>query len=259
MAGTSNGYNPEPTLSVWLSREPEQPDWQALTRCLTPVEQARMDTLSPPRQLEYCHSRWLLRQALGHASGQGPDQCYPEAGRPVRSASPQGWALSLSHSHGVSACAVSSHASIGVDIEPSVRRSDWQRIVKRWFNETEQAWLLEADSATDFLRVWTLKEAWLKATKRGIAGNLQTLSVCPAGKLQGDDRSRLWAGGTGEVDGITLGVVYGILTRATAVQVPPVFWVDPPSLSREKALSAITPGRIQWWTTRAITTEGNHD
>jgi 4'-phosphopantetheinyl transferase len=256
MAGTSNGCNPESTVSIWLSREPELPDWPALTRCLTPVEKARMETLSPARQLEYSHSRWLLRQALGEASGLGADQCHPVEGRPVRSASPGGWALSLSHSHGVSACAISSDASIGVDIEPSVRRSDWQRIVKRWFTDSEQDWLLAIDSVPHFLRVWTLKEAWLKATKRGIAGNLQTLVVDPAGRLVGDDPDIPWAGGTGEVDGITLGVVYQIAAGANAIPVPQVFWVEPPASGKANHTTARTPGQVDWWTTAAIETVG---
>jgi 4'-phosphopantetheinyl transferase len=57
------------------------------------------------------------------------------------------------------------------------RRPQWHKVVSRWFSPQEQAWLLAADDAKAFLKVWTLKEAWLKATGRGIANNLKTLDI----------------------------------------------------------------------------------
>lgn len=258
MAGTSIDYNPEPEVTIWLSRQPEKPDWPVLTRCFTDAEHAKIQELSPRRQLEYSHSRWLLRQALAQVSGLGVDDCRPVDGRPVRSATPRGWALSLSHSHGVAACAVSNHAStVGVDIEPCVRRSDWQRIVKRWFSESEQYWLLAADSVPDFLRVWTLKEAWLKATGRGIAGNLQTLSVNASGRLQGDDQSRRRAGATGEVDGITLGVVYEVGT--SGIPLPEVRWIAPPGHFDDEGTAAVAMAKVNWWTAVAVGAGGQND
>lgn len=245
MTGTFNDSNPD-APSVWLSRLPERPDIDRLTRCLSIAERERMARLGPARQIEFSHSRWLIRQALAHASGLDPERCCPQAGRPVRSSSPPGWALSLSHSHGIAACAVSRGASVGIDIEPESRTAQWQRVVKRWFTPSEQAWLLATDNNASFLRVWTLKEAWLKATGRGIAGHLQTLVVSNEGELTGDRPG--WQGCVGETAGVTVAVVSGSDCRTPApdVREPELLWLEAPCTDRPTAAARVEA--LDWWT-----------
>ncbi|WP_297797575.1 4'-phosphopantetheinyl transferase superfamily protein [uncultured Marinobacter sp.] len=207
MAGTSSDCNPETAATVWLCREPEAgalscPHW------LTEYERATVAQFSGPRQREYLSSRWLIRQAIGRRSQCPPRECEPVSGRPVASARPDGWHLSLSHSGGLSGCAVSDQPGIGLDLEPLHRHPHWQKIVQRWFTPTEQNWLLANDSQEDFLRVWTLKEAWLKATGRGIAGNLQTLEVRPDFSLSGDRHDAGWQAASGELGGFLVTLVY---------------------------------------------------
>lgn len=108
----------------------------------------------------------------------------------------------------MSACAVSAKPGLGLDIEPRARHPHWQKVVRRWFTPDEQAWLLSADCCEDFLRVWTLKEAWLKATGRGIAGNLQTLEVTPDFRLSGDQSDEGWMASAGQVGDFLVALVY---------------------------------------------------
>lgn len=260
MAGISNASSPEgdgdaeAEVSVWLTRLPAEPDMATMTRCLNGAELARLETLPPMRQREFGLSRWLIRQALARVSGLGPDECAPVGGRPVRSAQPIGWALSLSHSHGVAACAISSGAAVGVDLEPLARRSAWQQVVKRWFTPSEQTWLLAADRHLDFLRVWTLKEAWLKATGRGIAGHLQTLEVSADGGLRGDDKRHHWRACAGSVADMMLAVAYS--GSQTSGHTPSVHWLAAPALSAEPSTPETA---VDWWTATNIPTEARDD
>lgn len=207
MAGSSSDFSPDPRPTIWLCREggrddPGLPDW------LTDYERQTAVKFSGPRKREYLSSRWLIRQAIAGASGQEVVRCRPINGRPVASAEPAGWHLSLSHSHGLSACATSPEHRIGLDIEPCTRHPHWQRVARRWFSPGEQAWLLAEDNPETFLRVWTLKEAWLKATGRGIAGNLQTLEVGPGFELRGDQPEPDWQADCWQVEGFLVTLVY---------------------------------------------------
>lgn len=207
MAGTSNDSNPDrASVSVWLGRQPlapyDFPDW------LGSYEREVASGMATGRLLEFVHSRWLIRQALYGVSGRAPQLCRPVHGRPVASAEPEGWHLSLSHSHGMSACAVSSHAGLGVDIEPVYRDANWRRIVRRWFTAREQDWLLARASQDTFLQVWTLKEAWLKATGRGIANNLRSLDVSANLELCGDRPGEAWHAALTQAEGYMIAVVW---------------------------------------------------
>lgn len=205
MVGSSNDSSPDP--AIWLCPQVHAsiataPDWLINTEIHTAAR------LSGPRRQEYLSSRWLIRQAISGASGRPPDSCRPVSGRPVATQSPPGWTLSLSHSHGLCACATSSGGALGLDIEPARRHPQWQKVVKRWFTSGEQSWLLESDDPTLFLMVWTLKEAWLKATGRGIAGNLKTLEVSSDFRLRGDRPETDWYASCCRADGFLVTLVF---------------------------------------------------
>lgn len=228
MAGSSNACSPEQPPRIWLAWQPEAvadgtPCW------LTRSEQDIVARFSGPRRREYLHSRWLIRQALAHSAGCEPVDCEPVPGRPVASVAPVGWHLSLSHSHGLSGCATGQLSGLGLDLEPLARRPDWQRVVRRWFTPGEQNWLLAHGSQRDFLQVWTLKEAWLKATRRGIANHLQTLDVAQDYQLTGDDPDADWHAALGHLDtpageGFLVTLVYrspqGLAPEATVLPSP---------------------------------------
>jgi 4'-phosphopantetheinyl transferase len=154
----------------------------------------------------------------------------------VCSESPPGWRLSLSHSHGLSACATSLNTPIGIDIEPVGRHPRWKKLAKRWFTPQEQHWLLDEGSAETFLMVWTLKEAWLKATERGIAGNLQALEVAPKFALKGDRPEQNWQACCYHVNGFLITLVYQT-THSRALCTPDIRTLKLP----ESDLSLVPP------------------
>lgn len=86
--------------------------------------------------------------------------------------------FNLSHTKGLVAMAVCRHARVGVDVEK------WGRapldVAERYFSAAEIAQLLALpaeEQSRHFLRLWTLKESYLKATGAGIAGGLDQMSM----------------------------------------------------------------------------------
>lgn len=81
--------------------------------------------------------------------------------------------FSISHTKGLVICALSDR-SIGADVEKI--REFHQGLLRKVCTDREAAYILEKDSQERFFRIWTLKEAYLKATGQGI--------TVPLGKLQ---------------------------------------------------------------------------
>ncbi|MFP3976627.1 4'-phosphopantetheinyl transferase family protein [Marinobacter sp. KMM 10035] len=244
MAGSSNDSNPDsgkalqkPTIKL-CHQTGQMPG--AAPIWLTAHELDRFAQLSGNRAAEFLTSRWLIRQALSKAGSMEPDLCCPVEGRPTAAACPAGWHLSLSHSHGLSACATQYGSPVGIDIEPSKRHPQWQKVVKRWFSPVEQEWLFQEDDSQAFLQAWTLKEAWLKATGRGIAGNLQTLEVRRNFELYGDQPDGLWQACVFYTEGFLCTLVYRQNADGEGGSWPRITLLEPPlddySLSSAQAL-----------------------
>jgi 4'-phosphopantetheinyl transferase len=101
------------------------------------------------------------RFATGHA---GKPEIDPSLGLP-------GLRFNLSHTRGLVACAVASRDDLGLDVEDLQRREASPGIAERHFAPAEVALLAaapQADRHETFLRIWTLKEAFVKATGDGI-------------------------------------------------------------------------------------------
>lgn len=127
--------------------------------------------------------RYLLRTALAARTGTAPASwTFPIAahGRP-QPAHPQvanAPDANLSHTEGLVVVAVAD-GSVGIDVERSDRRPPGRR-PERFLTPAEIAqWQSaeESDRVRTFWRLWTLKEAWLKALGTGVAGGLQSGSV----------------------------------------------------------------------------------
>lgn len=83
----------------------------------------------------------------------------------------QAW-VSLSYGPGVLAVAASPAGPVGIDIEGPTR-PEVVRLAERWFDPDEAAWLRDrppADQPTEFLLLWTAKEALGKALGTGLRG-----------------------------------------------------------------------------------------
>lgn len=82
--------------------------------------------------------------------------------------------FNLSHTKGLSVLAISSHPLTGVDVEHSKRQNSFeeQRLAHRFFSPSETASLLALPHPAHkerFYRLWTLKEAYIKACGKGLA------------------------------------------------------------------------------------------
>jgi len=134
---------------------------------------------SPERRRSFILSRALLRHVLAPRLGVAKNTIRfsrTDSGRLVL-ATDSPCHFSLSHSAGLVAVVIA-NAECGVDIEAS-RPVAIERIAKRYFSDAENAWLAQADCTTrarDFFRLWTLKEAAVKALHEGLANNLARLA-----------------------------------------------------------------------------------
>jgi 4'-phosphopantetheinyl transferase len=106
-------------------------------------------------------------------------------------------AFNLSHTHGLVACAVAREAEVGVDVECVGRVTDSRDIAERYFSAAEIAQLdacPEGQRAAQFIELWTLKEAYLKAIGSGLAHPLDTFgfSFDDAGGFRFNARPEAW-------------------------------------------------------------------
>jgi 4'-phosphopantetheinyl transferase len=79
--------------------------------------------------------------------------------------------FNLSHTRGLVACALARRDDLGLDVEDLSRREASPGLAERHFAPAEVALLAAAPPAArheTFLRIWTLKEAFVKATGDGI-------------------------------------------------------------------------------------------
>ena len=138
------------TIHVWLHRQSDQllPRGHYLDGVL-------QHYLSPA----------LLSESLGHSDN----------GKPCLAPNPRQLQFNLSHSHELIGCALYRGEKIGFDLEYLPRRNRHMAIARRYFSASEVAVLERLDGEQQrlqFYRLWTLKEAVLKAEGKGLAGGL---------------------------------------------------------------------------------------
>jgi len=88
--------------------------------------------------------------------------------------------FNMSHSRDKAIVAVTSHSTIGVDIEFSDKNTGWQKIVPRYFHPDEINYLFAQPKDLQkqtFFQIWTRKEAFIKAIGTGFATALASFSV----------------------------------------------------------------------------------
>lgn len=105
-------------------------------------------------------------------------------GRPVliAPADSQAFAFNVSHSGPHALIALSSAREVGIDVELLAQGHDWRALSAIACTDSERATLermAERAQARAFVRIWTAKEAVLKAVSVGIAEDLQAFSIDP--------------------------------------------------------------------------------
>jgi 4'-phosphopantetheinyl transferase len=116
--------------------------------------------------------RAALRAILAGYVGAAPGALAFSAGSRGKPALPGGLPFSFSHSLDRALCAVGVDREIGVDLEALREVPDAEGIVRSSFTPEEQAaWRAAGGGGgAAFLRLWTRKEAALKALGVGLAG-----------------------------------------------------------------------------------------
>jgi 4'-phosphopantetheinyl transferase len=132
-------------------------------------------------KLEYLVTRALCRTVLSRYAPVAPAAWRFRAGargKPeIDGASPL--RFNLSNAATLVACAVTRGADVGIDVERIDRETDTAALAQHYFARAE----LDALAAVPaehrrrrFFELWTLKEAYLKATGKGLAGTLDSIA-----------------------------------------------------------------------------------
>jgi 4'-phosphopantetheinyl transferase len=164
-----------PGLTLWRCALDAAPE-DKLVAALDAAERARAARLvHEVHRRRYVAAHAALRALLADATGEAPDRlrfCDDAHGKPQLE-HPSGWQFNLSHSEDLALIAMQSGAMpIGVDIEVMRPVDDALALARRHYTSNEQAVVAAAAEGVArqiaFLRVWTRKEACLKAVGLGL-------------------------------------------------------------------------------------------
>jgi 4'-phosphopantetheinyl transferase len=162
---------------VWLRDDPAYPHDELKTHLSAHEQETLRAFAHPERQRSFLLSRVLLRQLLAkHLPPDNIQFTRTPNGRLVL-AGKTAPHFSLSHADGCVAVIVCAQPC-GIDIEKP-RTAALEKVAARYFSAAENAALAACPPATraaSFFRLWTLKEASVKALGEGLANNMERLS-----------------------------------------------------------------------------------
>ncbi len=161
---------------VWLDG-PSEADTNAAGLC--DAERTRAASFRFERDRNsWIAAHALLRRALSERLPEVAPSAWrfesdpggrPELAAPFKAT---GLRFSLAHAPGAVACVVTQEVACGIDVERLAREVDVEALGRRTASAAERAGLqalLAADRGARFMRLWTLKEAYAKATGSGLA------------------------------------------------------------------------------------------
>src|SRR5690606_19128865 len=129
-----------------------------------------------PSAWGYVVGRIVLRELVSQLFDISPKSIVlrlEETGKP-RIEYPSGITASISHSGTYVAIVLSHGGECGIDIEPMADLLESLPIHENFFSQNQRGWIAgagsESERARRFLRLWTRKEAYLKATGEGLSG-----------------------------------------------------------------------------------------
>ena len=174
-------------VQVWFAAlDRAEPQIAALVRILAPEEMERANRFRRSVDRErYLVRRGLLRRLLSQYLRLGPEKIEIHRhgqGKPYVPAriNPDNLQFSESDSGNLAAFAVSRSSPIGVDIEKIRAFPDMPALVERYFTACERREVLcghKAQRLIRFYRLWTRKEAVLKAQGEGLLKELDSFDV----------------------------------------------------------------------------------
>lgn len=161
---------------VWLGC-PSEADTNAAVLC--DAERTRAASFRFKRDRNsWIAAHTLLRRALSERLPEVPPSAWrfesdlggrPELAAPFKAT---GLRFSLAHAPEAVACVVTQEVACGIDVERLTREVDVESMGRRTASAAERASLQAlpaADRSARFMRLWTLKEAYAKATGSGLA------------------------------------------------------------------------------------------
>lgn len=145
----------------------------SLLNLLSDRERAKIARLKHPMpRKRHLHALAKLRVLLGIYLQKEPQVIefeYGDHGKPYLSDQTIEFNLTHSGDHGL--IAIADRMPLGIDLECWHQLKNREQLVRRYFSDVEtEAWaaLNESDKERVFFRLWTCKEAFMKATGRGL-------------------------------------------------------------------------------------------
>ncbi|MHB1221460.1 MAG: 4'-phosphopantetheinyl transferase family protein [Gammaproteobacteria bacterium] len=171
-------------LHIWsecLSVSPKQE--RSLRALLSEDECERADRFRfATHKQRFITARATLRKILGTYLGVNPKEisfAYTEYNKPYLLTPKTSLTFNVSHSNNIAVYVISSEASVGIDIEKTQSTYN-PDLAKRFFSVEENAALSELtaeEQITEFYRLWSRKEALVKASGKGLTMPLNSFSV----------------------------------------------------------------------------------
>jgi 4'-phosphopantetheinyl transferase len=168
----------------WMVLGPDRALSAVLRPLLDASEKAQADRFRFAADRDaYVAAHALLRTMLSRHVSIAPAEWRfgkAEGGKPVLdpAQTSAGLHFSLTHTRGLAACAVGRSHALGIDAEVW-REPAPIELAKRYFAAVEArlvADLAPEERSSAFYRLWTLKEAYLKATGQGLAAALDSFA-----------------------------------------------------------------------------------
>lgn len=191
-------------VDVWCAPlDVSPPVATRLARPLTPEERARAQRFrNGADQRRFTVARGVLRALIASYVGLPASALRLSAGRhgkprlvpPTVDAPHPDLTFNVSHSGELALYAIARGREVGIDLERMDATTDIEALARRFFSDAERS---AFDSVEDerrtaaFYRVWTAKEAYLKARGLGLSLPLGAFDVA----LRSGEPTRLMAGG----------------------------------------------------------------
>lgn len=167
------------TIHIWhVDLQLTDNDFHQLQDNLNSEEIQRLQRYTHQRaQQQFLATRGRLKQLLAGYIGITPSEIHFETGqygkpRLAGTTIDDGLVFNVSHSGVMALMAISTNRALGVDIERIHSRHNLQGMAQRCFSNQElSSWnqLEKYYKANQFYEYWCAKEAFLKATGRGLA------------------------------------------------------------------------------------------
>ena len=154
-------------------------DFALMYEAMDPERKKRADTYVNPDAARLCIlADHCIRSAVSEYCGASPGEIVfgrSQNGKPFV----EGADFHINYSHsGVFAAASVSEYPVGIDIETRGRVNTGA--ARKFASEKELSFI--GDSPLNFLKIWTLKEAYFKCTGEGIGGNLKSVEFTADGE-----------------------------------------------------------------------------